>query len=102
MRQPEIPSNRLIYGCMMIGGSFDSAPLDAEQRKKAYRAIDTALECGLNYFDHADIYCMGKSETVFGEFLEQNSNLREKLIVQSKCGICLRNQPEEGLQDDST
>jgi predicted oxidoreductase len=97
MTQPKISSNRLIYGCMMIGSSFDSTPLDAEQRKKGHTAIEVALECGLNYFDHADIYCFGKSETVFGEFLEQNPNLREKLIIQSKCGICLRDQPEEGF-----
>jgi predicted oxidoreductase len=97
MTQPKISSNRLIYGCMMIGGSFDGAPLDMEQRKKGHAAIETALECGLNYFDHADIYCLGKSETLFGEFLEQNPDLRDKLIVQSKCGIYLRNQPEEGF-----
>jgi predicted oxidoreductase len=90
-------SNPLIYGCMMIGGNFDGSPLSAEQRKKGRAAIDAALECGLNFFDHADIYCFGKSETVFGEFLAANPDLRDKIIVQSKCGICLQNQPEEGL-----
>lgn len=97
MTQPKISSSPLIYGCMMIGGAFDSSPLGAEQRKRGHAAIETALECGLNYFDHADIYCFGKSETLFGEFLEQNPNLRDKLVIQSKCGIYLRNQPEAGL-----
>jgi predicted oxidoreductase len=85
---------------MMIGGSFDASPLGAEQRKKGHAAIEAALECGLNYFDHADIYCCGKSETIFGEYLEQNSNLRDKLIIQSKCGICLADQPGEETRFD--
>ena len=81
----------------MIGGDFNSSPLSAEQRKKGRAAIDAALECGLNFFDHADIYCFGKSETIFGEFLAENPDIRDKIIVQSKCGICLRDQPQEGF-----
>ena len=100
MTQPKIPHSPLIYGCMMIGGSFDASPLGAEKHKKGHAAVEAALECGLNYFDHADIYCCGKSETIFGEYLEQNSNLRDKLVIQSKCGICLADQPEEGTRFD--
>ena len=69
----------------MTGGSFDSSPLNAEQRKKGCIAIEAALECGLNFFDHADTYCFGKSEIIFGEFLAENPNLRDELILQSKC-----------------
>jgi predicted oxidoreductase len=97
MIQDKTYSNRLIYGCMTIGGTFDRSPLNAEQRKKGRVAIEAALECGLNFFDHADIYCFGKSEIIFGEFLAENPNLRDEIILQSKCGIHLRNQPEEGL-----
>jgi predicted oxidoreductase len=95
--QLKTSSSRLIYGCMMIGGSFDDSPLNAEQRKRGRVAIEAALECGLTFFDHADIYCFGKSEAIFGEFLKENANLRDELILQSKCGIYLQNQPEEGL-----
>jgi predicted oxidoreductase len=91
-----VSSSPLIYGCMMIGGNFDDSPLSAEQRKNGRAALQAALECGLNFFDHADIYCRGKSEIVFGEFLAENPALREKIIVQSKCGIHLPNQ-EKGL-----
>jgi predicted oxidoreductase len=82
---------------MMIGGSFDRSPLNDEQRKRAFSAIDAALECGLNFFDHADIYCRGKSESVFGEFLARNAGLRDKIILQSKCGILLPGQPQAGM-----
>ncbi len=97
MTQPKTSSNPLIYGCMMIGGAFDGSPLTAEQIKKGRAAIETALECGLNFFDHADIYCFGKSETIFGEFLKENATLRDELILQSKCGIYLRNQRPDPL-----
>ena len=97
MTQPKTSSSPLIYGCMTMGGAFDVSPLNPEQIKKGRAAIQTALECGINFFDHADIYCFGKSEIIFGEFLKENANLRDEIILQSKCGICLGNHPEEGL-----
>ncbi|MCD7808783.1 MAG: aldo/keto reductase [Erysipelotrichaceae bacterium] len=47
-----------------------------------------ALDLGINYFDHADIYGGGKSEVLFGEVLGKHPELREKMYIQSKCGIC--------------
>ena len=52
------------------------------------RLINTAMENGINYFDHADIYGGGQSEVIFSEAFKTNSNLkREDVILQSKCGI---------------
>ncbi|MDK2902690.1 MAG: hypothetical protein PWQ93_609 [Clostridiales bacterium] len=49
--------------------------------------VDTALEAGINFFDHADIYGMGKSEEVFAEAVDMKPSIREKFIIQTKCGI---------------
>ena len=49
--------------------------------------IHTALDEGINFFDHADIYGGGKSEEKFSEALDMNPSLREKMILQTKCGI---------------
>ncbi len=49
--------------------------------------LDTALECGINCLDLADIYGRGKSETVVGEALAEDKSLRDKFFIQSKCGI---------------
>lgn len=69
----------VVVGCMRLG------ELDSKQMN---RFIHTAVENGANYFDHADIYAGGKSEEVFGEALSADTSLpREKLIIQSKCGI---------------
>ena len=49
---------------------------------------DAARECGLNYFDHADIYGGGKCEELFGNALADDGSFhREDMIIQSKCGI---------------
>ncbi|KAA0965629.1 aldo/keto reductase family oxidoreductase [Sporosarcina sp. ANT_H38] len=49
--------------------------------------IRTALDEGINFFDHADIYGQGRCEELFAEAIQMNSNIREKMILQSKCGI---------------
>ncbi len=77
------------YGCMAIGGSWDEQPISNEVREKGFAAIDQARACGINFFDHADIYCRGKSETVFGDWLQEHPDQREDIVIQSKCGICL-------------
>lgn len=63
-------------GCMRISDMNE---------KEISAFINTALENGANYFDHADIYGNGKSETVFGKAV--SPALREQLLIQTKCGI---------------
>lgn len=77
---------RIILGCMRTGNLQVS---DLEN------LIYTALDLGINYFDHADIYGRGKAESLFGEVLAKNKDLRSKIILQTKCGIC------DGYYDNS-
>ena len=49
--------------------------------------INACIESGVDLFDHADIYGRGASEEVFGKALKRNQGLREKIILQTKCGI---------------
>lgn len=73
-----IKASRLALGCMRIAGkSVDEVE----------ELVKTALELGINFFDHADIYGGGKSEKVFGEVLKRHPEWREKMFIQSKCGI---------------
>lgn len=65
-------------GCMRISKM-------GEEALSAY--IHTALDCGVNFFDHADIYGGGECEALFGNVLQKEPGLRDKLILQSKCGI---------------
>lgn len=83
MKQISISTTNLFVsnvamGCMRI-------PSLSEEGLSKF--IHTALEQGINFFDHADIYGKGESEALFGHFLEKNPSLREAMILQSKCGI---------------
>ncbi len=49
--------------------------------------ITKAVELGINFMEHADIYGGGKCESLFAEALAQTSIRREDLWIQSKCGI---------------
>ena len=40
-----------------------------------------------NFFDHADIYGHGECEALFGNVLAQEPGLRDRMVLQSKCGI---------------
>ena len=53
----------------------------------AERFIRMAMELGANFFDHADIYGRGACEEIFAQAIGMNSSLREKMFLQSKCGI---------------
>ena len=79
----EVPA--ILVGCMRQAGLTDN-PFTPQQMN---HFIHTAVENGANYFDHADIYGLGRSETVFGEALKLSASSlqRENLIIQSKCGI---------------
>lgn len=49
--------------------------------------IESALAVGINAFDIADCYGHGRCEQILGEVLKCRPDLREKMWIQSKCGI---------------
>lgn len=55
--------------------------------KEAEQLLDTALELGCNFFDHADIYGGGECERFFADAIHMSPSVREKIVLQSKCGI---------------
>ena len=83
----DLTVSRIAYGCMKIGGTWDDAPVSAETEKAAQASVAAALDCGINFFDHADIYTAGKSEEVFGRILKATPGLRDRIVLQSKVGI---------------
>jgi predicted oxidoreductase len=76
--ESDLKASEIALGCMRI------AELEKSQVEKL---VNTSLEEGINFFDHADIYAGGKSEEIFSEAINMNLNLREKMIIQTKCGI---------------
>ena len=72
-------NNKLALGCMRL------SKLTIEEAEKL---ILFAVDNGIDFFDHADIYGSRRCEEIFGEVLRINPGLREKIVIQSKCGIC--------------
>ena len=70
--------SEIALGCMRMG--------DLSKDETA-KVIHNALELGINFFDHADIYAGGKSEEIFADAIDMNPSIREKMIIQTKAGI---------------
>lgn len=68
----------IAVGCMRIN---KLEPAEAEH------FVHAALDQGAYFFDHADIYGNGDCESVFSKAIHMNSTVREKVLLQSKCGI---------------
>lgn len=68
----------IAVGCMRM----NSVPVE-----QAARLLDTAMEKGVNFFDHADIYGGGECEKIFAKALQMAGIKREDIFLQSKCGI---------------
>ena len=76
----DLTSSNIIMGCMRIN-SLSLPEIDT--------LVKTAINQGINFFDHADKYGGGESETFFSKAIGMNNTIREKMIIQSKC--CIRN-----------
>ena len=70
--------SRVALGCMRIANMNET---------EADNYVSNAIDCGINYFDNADIYAFGRCEEVFGGVLKRNPSIRDKIILQTKCGI---------------
>ena len=68
----------IALGCMRLSGLGE---------KDFSELINKAIDLGINLFDHADIYGRGVSEEKFGNFLKKNKGIRNRIIIQTKCGI---------------
>ena len=67
-------------GCWQLGGA-DWGDVSDEQ---AMQTLQAAVDTGVNFFDTADVYGLGRSETLIGKFLK--SHAKNKIIVATKLG----------------
>ncbi|HGA1102980.1 aldo/keto reductase [Streptococcus agalactiae] len=76
--QTGIQATRIALGCMRMSDL---------KGKQAEEVVGTALDLGINFFDHVDIYGGGLSELRFRDAIKHLNVNRDKMIIQSKCGI---------------
>jgi aryl-alcohol dehydrogenase-like predicted oxidoreductase len=68
-------------GCSRLGGN-----LTGGSKREAFNVLQQALEQGINFYDTADSYGQGQSETLLGKVFKTQ---RDKVIFASKAGYCL-------------
>lgn len=72
--------SRIVLGCEPLGGT-DWGTTDAAA---AAAALEEALTCGITAFDVADIYGLGRAETLLGKTLRGRTS---GLLVMTKGGV---------------
>lgn len=88
-----LQTSRLAYGCWRIAGTSDPAEVTPEKEDRGRRAVAAAMEAGYTLFDHADIYCRGHAETIFGQVMKENPSIRDEIVIATKCGIRFPGEP---------
>ena len=88
-----VETTRLSYGCMRIAGTWNPAEVDDARIESGKKSVLAAYEAGYRLFDHADIYCAGKTEFIFGKVLKENPGMRQELVIATKCGIRFPGDP---------
>lgn len=69
----DLAVSELALGCMSLPTDIDeAAPI-----------IQTALDCGINYFDTADLYNQGANEEMLGQLLKP---VRDEVYIATKVG----------------
>ena len=74
----QIFASAISFGCMRMAGL---------EEKRVDEIVDCALNNGINFFDHADIYGRGECERLFGGYLKRHVGVRERIFLQTKCAI---------------
>ena len=84
--QSDLELSRIIYGAWRLDDAEDTST------KHVRNKIDLCLQQGITTFDHADIYGDYRCESIFGQALKEDSGLRSKLELVTKCDIALMSE----------
>jgi aryl-alcohol dehydrogenase-like predicted oxidoreductase len=89
--------SRICLGCMTYGSPATGKILPGRQAWALNEAesqpfLRQALDLGINFFDTANVYSGGDSETVLGRFLKKNAR-RESVVVATKVQGVMREEP---------
>jgi predicted oxidoreductase len=79
--------SRIALGCMGLAGTWNPAEVGEAHRRRAIAAFEAALDAGINFFDHADIYGGTACESLFKDCLAAVPGSRERIVIATKAGI---------------
>ncbi|MCB1032455.1 MAG: aldo/keto reductase, partial [Acidobacteria bacterium] len=85
--------SRICLGAMSYGNAGWRNWILGEEEGRPF--IQRALELGINFFDTADMYSLGKSEEVLGRALKDFAR-REEVVVATKVFFPMSQDPNAG------
>ena len=78
----------IAIGCMSFG---NAEPYQVEL-EDARKVVNKALDLGVNFFDTANLYSLGRSEEIVGELLK---DVREDVIIATKVNSKMGEKPNQ-------
>jgi aryl-alcohol dehydrogenase (NADP+) len=85
--------SRICLGTMTFGSKKWHDWVMEEEESRPY--IERALDLGINFFDTADIYSVGRCEEIVGKALKDFAK-REEVVLATKCRFPMSNKPNQG------
>lgn len=77
--------SEICFGTMTFGGTGMWQVIGALDQASADTLIKANIASGVNFFDTADIYSAGQSETIFGQAVRNLNVPRDEIVVATKC-----------------
>lgn len=88
-----LKTSRLILGTMSYGSkSWRQWCLEEDESRPFFRR---ALELGINFFDTADVYSLGRSEEILGRALKDFGARRERTVIATKAFLPMSDDPND-------
>lgn len=90
----DLQVTRLCYGGMRLSPTWDREKVDATAIERGIAMLESAVEAGYAFIDHADIYGGTACEMIHGRAMEKHPEWRDRLVVATKCGIRFPDEPK--------
>ncbi len=85
--------SRICLGCMTYGAkSWREWVLEEKESRPFFRR---ALDLGINFFDTADVYSLGRSEEILGRALREIGPGRDKVVIATKVFGVMGDDPNQ-------
>jgi aryl-alcohol dehydrogenase-like predicted oxidoreductase len=89
--------SELSLGTMTFGDNFFN--IAVVDQTGANQMVARALDAGINFFDTADVYAFGQSETLLGEAVKASGVRRDSVVIATKVRSAMSEAAGSGVGD---
>ncbi len=85
--------SELCYGTMTFGGQGMWTAIGQTKQDEVNELMKTSFDAGINFYDTANIYSYGESETLLGQSIKDVGLNRDELVIASKVRGRMNDKP---------